>query len=159
MAKWGEDVNFGCIQTQGEYKLFIGTEIAKANNQKFQLPARYLAEGGNGWVLTLGFEKNMLLVPSESFFALEASLRSMNILNPAARLLQRLLVGNANLVVANANGEIELPALANFGDEVVLVGQGMYLEVWSANAWAEQMNTITSGSLQFDPSISICFGN
>ncbi len=138
--------------------MFIGTETAKATNQKFHLPARYQAEGGLGWVLTLGFENNLLLVPSATFFAIESSLRAMNILNPAARVLQRLLVGNANLVMANAEGEVELPLPENLGDEVVLVGQGMYLEVWSRSGWTEQMSALTSGTLEFDPSISICFG-
>lgn len=151
----------GVHQEKKETTLFIGTEIVNVTRQQFPLPQRFIAEGGNDWVLTLGFEQNLSLVPAPVFTVLEHSMRSLNILNPSARLLQRLLLGSAKSLTLDANGNLTLPeALTNavdMGSEIVLVGQGAFIEIWTNEAWNTQIEVLSAGQTTFDPTISITF--
>lgn len=139
--------------------MFIGTEIVAINNLKFPLPQRFIEEGGNDWVLTLGFEQNLVLVPANVFSSIEHSMRSLNILNPNTRMLQRLLLGSASFQDLAADNLVSLPAematAIDLGSEVVLVGQGALVEVWNTEAWSRQMMALAFGQQVFDPTISI----
>ena len=139
--------------------MFIGTEIVEVNNLQFPLPVRYASEGGNDWILTLGFERNLALVPATVFASIERSIRSLNILNPNTRILQRLLLGSAAPQVLDANRMINIPAemanAAELGSEIVLVGQGAMVEIWNTEVWAKQLVSLAAGQQVFDPTISI----
>jgi len=66
----------------------------------------------------------------------------MSVTNPRARLLKRLLYGNAGLVEMDRAGRILIPQflreLVGLDGEAVVVGVGEYFEVWSPETWADQ---------------------
>jgi MraZ protein len=83
-----------------------------------------------------------MALPVEVFQELSKLLVALNIANPLARGLLRMLLGNASYVDIDQSGVINLTdslkEFARLGPEVVLVGQGKYFEIWSQALWQQQ---------------------
>jgi MraZ protein len=66
----------------------------------------------------------------------------LNIADPAARLLFRLILGHASKLDLNASGQVFIPqdllAFAGLEKEIILLGQGDYLEAWAPEDWEKQ---------------------
>jgi len=67
---------------------------------------------------------------------------SLNIADPLARILLRLILGTAHEVHLDKNGHLPIPdelkEFANLHEDVLVVGQGDYFEIWSADLWNNQ---------------------
>ena len=65
-------------------------------------------------------------------------------MNPHARQLQRLMVGNATDLELDGHGRILLPAnLREFGlltRDAMLIGQGVRFELWDEARWNERQD-------------------
>lgn len=122
--------------------MFIGIYHLAINKDKVEIPAALREMLAGRVVVTQGFERNLLVLPVDTFQNLFRLVASLNIADPLARLLQRMLLGNARYVEINANGELRLPeslqVFAQLSSDVVLVGQGNYLEAWSNPLWQQQ---------------------
>jgi MraZ protein len=92
--------------------------------------------------VTQGFDRNLLILPTNAFEAIGRHITSLNIADPLARLLLRLIFGSACLLEMNETGQFQLPKnLVNFAglkEKIVIVGQGDYCEIWSQEQWVEQ---------------------
>ena len=110
---------------------------------RLAIPARYrdaLGQDGNALVVTIDTEETcLLLYPAKEWQVIEDNLQRLPSFNPAARRIQRLLIGHATDVELDGNGRILLPALlrdyAQFSKRVVLIGQGNKFEVWDEVIW------------------------
>jgi MraZ protein len=82
---------------------------------------------------------------TESYFKqVYERIESMNLADPTARLLRRLILSNAYPVEADKVGRILMPQnlrafLGIENGELVVAGQGEYFEVWTPALWSEQM--------------------
>ena len=96
----------------------------------------------DGAYIMQGFEKNLLVLPSPVFERLSQRMSQMSWTDPVARLLRRLVFSTANPAEIDKAGRILIPQFlrqsANLTEEVVLVGNGEFFEVWSAEQWAAQ---------------------
>lgn len=110
------------------------------------IPTKYreqlLLESNNAVVLTIDTEERCLLMyPIVEWVLLEAKLASLPSFNPAARRIQRLLIGHASDLEVDKQGRILLPALlreyAGLDKKAVLVGQGKKFELWDEAHWEE----------------------
>jgi MraZ protein len=67
----------------------------------------------------------------------------MNLADPTARLLRRLILSNAYPVEVDKVGRILVPqnlrAYLQIEGEAIVAGQGEYFEVWKPIDWNEQM--------------------
>ena len=58
------------------------------------------------------------------------------------RLLLRLVLGSALELGVDANGQFTIPEelrqFANLNNEIFLVGQGEYFEIWAPELWGQQ---------------------
>jgi MraZ protein len=67
---------------------------------------------------------------------------ALNLTDPTARLLRRIILGNAQQIVPDGAGRMLIsPNLREYADlkgEVVFVGQGDYFEIWSPELWQKQ---------------------
>jgi MraZ protein len=67
---------------------------------------------------------------------------AMNLADPTARLLRRIILGNALRVTPDGSGRIlissNLREYAELKNNVIFVGQGDYFEIWSPELWNEQ---------------------
>ena len=81
----------------------------------------------------------MLLYPLETWQVIESNLQRLPSFNPAARRIQRLLIGHATDVELDGNGRVLLPPLlrdyARLDKRVVMIGQGNKFEVWDELLW------------------------
>ena len=120
--------------------MFIGRHTLTAHpNNKLAAPRGLLS--GN-YYLTQGFEKNLLLIKKVDFEVLGNHVRQLSITDPLARLLSRLMLGNAVPLQITGGRYIQIPpnlaCFAEIEDQAVLVGQGQYFEIWSPKLWQEQ---------------------
>lgn len=93
-------------------------------------------------VLTIDTEERCLLMyPLTEWEEIERKLATLPSFNPAARRIQRLLIGHATDVEMDGQGRILLPPLlrdyAGLDKRAVLVGQGKKFELWDEAHWDE----------------------
>ncbi len=123
--------------------MFIGQHSCQIkDSQRFQLPSVFLKELGGEVVITQGFDRNLLALPVETFKSLSKIVSSLNIADPLARGLQRMLLGSAVYIQLGQDGTVNLPStlseFAKLASEAVVVGQGNFFEVWSTTLWEQQ---------------------
>ncbi len=107
------------------------------------VPTRYrerLQESRSCIVLTIDTEeKCLLLYPLTAWEDIENKLAQLPSFNPAARRIQRLLIGHATEVELDSHGRILLPPLlreyAGLSKRAMLVGQGKKFELWDETQW------------------------
>ena len=96
--------------------------------------------------LTQGFDKNLVLLTDEAFKGIMAHIKTLNIADPITRLLLRLILGNTVEVQTNNSDQLIIPDhlrdFAGLTNDVLLIGQGDYFEVWSPESWAKQEQRI-----------------
>ncbi len=111
---------------------------------RLMIPARFreLLEGGA--FITQGFDKCVMVMTESYFKQVYERIETMNLADPTARLLRRLILSNAYPVEADKVGRILMPLnlrafLGIENGELVVAGQGEYFEVWTPALWNEQM--------------------
>ncbi|MBK9779522.1 MAG: division/cell wall cluster transcriptional repressor MraZ [Anaerolineales bacterium] len=111
---------------------------------RLMIPARFreLLEGGA--YITQGFDKCLMVLTEAYFKQVYERIEAMNLADPTARLLRRLILSNAYPIEVDKVGRILVPQnLRTFlgvpSGELVVAGQGEYFEVWTPATWAEQM--------------------
>ena len=91
-------------------------------------------------VITIDTEESCLMIyPLPEWDIIQAKLEQLPSFNPAARRIQRLLIGHATDVELDGNGRILLPSvLREYGQlekKAILLGQGKKIELWSESLW------------------------
>lgn len=113
---------------------------------RMAVPARYrqlLHESNDGaLVVTIDTEERCLLVyPLQEWEPIQAKLEALPSFNPAARRIQRLIIGHATDVDMDGNGRVLLPSplreYAGLSKKVVMMGQGNKFELWDEDHWSE----------------------
>lgn len=120
---------------------------------RIALPKEYEDEFVDGLFITQGFDRNILALTTEAFEEVYERLTSMNIAQPVARLLLRAVLSSAYRVEVGANSTIpistSLKEFAQLATDVILVGQGDFIEIWSADLWNQQHEKLLD--LESDP--------
>ena len=125
--------------------MFFGQCTLPLNeNNQLSLPSNYREAGNNAVYITQGFDRNLFVLSPQAFNALYLRMKDNSISDPLARLLNRLFLSSATLVIMDDSGQIEIPIAlreyAELGAEIAVVGQGEYLEIWSSAQWQKQMD-------------------
>lgn len=111
---------------------------------RIAMPTRYRErlqlDGRGELVLTIDTEERcLLLYPLLDWEEIERKLASLPSFNPAARRIQRLLIGHATDIEMDGHGRVLLPPLlrdyAGLDKRAVLVGQGKKFELWDEAHW------------------------
>jgi MraZ protein len=145
--------------------MFIGFHNTSLDvKHRLALPARYKGLLAEGIYITQGFDRNLILLTSDAFEAVARQIKGMNMADPLARLLFRMILGSATRLELDKNGCILLPQelmdFATIKTDATLVGQGNYFEIWAPELWKEQeisLNNVESNSHRF-ASLSVCTG-
>lgn len=92
--------------------------------------------------MTQGFDRNLQVLTAGAFQEVYRRATALNITDPLARLLLRLFLGTA-VELAVQDGTTckipgELKAYANLGEDLLLIGQGDYFEIWAPELWSQQ---------------------
>jgi MraZ protein len=127
--------------------LFLGHHFTQLKNTN-RLPIRsdWQKLISSGVYLTQGFDQNILILTPNTFQEIYTRLTALNIADPLVRLFTRMFLGTANYIESLENETISLPqellGYANLESNVVVVGQGEYVEVWSSDLWQQQQSEI-----------------
>lgn len=113
---------------------------------RMAMPSRYrdrLVQRCDGqMVVTVDPDHCLLLYPLPEWEEIERKLVRLPSLNPAARRLQRLLIGHATECELDGHGRILVPPplreFAHLDRRVVLIGQGNKFELWDEGTWTER---------------------
>jgi len=145
--------------------MFIGLHNTSLDSKhRLAFPARYKGMLAEGVYVTQGFDRNLLLLTSDAFEVVARQIQGMNMANPLARLLFRMILGSATRLELDKNNSVLLPRelldFANIKTDATLVGQGNYFEIWTPELWKEQensLNNVEANSHRFE-SLSISTG-
>jgi MraZ protein len=113
---------------------------------RMAIPARYREQISTcccgQMVATIDTEERcLLLYPLHEWETIQEKIESLPSFNPAARRIQRLLIGHAADVDMDSSGRLLLSAplreYAGLDKKIVLLGQGRKFEIWSEARWLE----------------------
>jgi MraZ protein len=114
---------------------------------RLTIPAKFRTLPEEGAYVIQGLDRNLMVLPPEVFQVVYQRLMTMNLTDPTARLLRRVILGNALQVAPDSAGRILLsPNLREFAglqSEVIFVGQGDYFELWSPELWKKQQELVS----------------
>jgi MraZ protein len=95
-----------------------------------------------GAFMTQGFDRNVQVLTANAFQEIYKRIMSLNIADPLARLLHRLILGTATELEMDKNNHLiipdELKEYADLHEDILLIGQGDYFEIWAPELWARQ---------------------
>jgi MraZ protein len=128
--------------------MFLGRFYHNLDDKgRLMVPARFrdMLVPDGAYILQ-GFDRNLMVLPVAVFDALSRQVNQMNLADPNARLLRRLLFSSADRAMLDKAGRILIPPYlrdaVNLSTSVVVVGSGDYFEVWSPETWASQNEQI-----------------
>ncbi len=110
---------------------------------RLMIPARFRELLVGGAFVTQGFDRCLMVMTTSYFEEVYRRINAMNLADPTARMLRRLLLANAYPVEVDKVGRVLLPAslreAIQFNGEAIVAGQGDYFEVWTPADWDEQL--------------------
>jgi MraZ protein len=113
---------------------------------RLMIPARYRELLAAGAFITQGFDKCLMVMTDAYFAQVYDRINSMNLADPTARLLRRLILSNAYAVEVDKVGRILVPGnlrqVIALNGEAIVAGQGDYFEVWNPADWSAQMDQL-----------------
>ena len=123
--------------------MFLGQFVHSFDDKsRLTVPSKYRESLAGGAYVVQGLDKNLWVLTPLAFETILQRLMAMNLMDPAARSLRRLILGNASPLELDSAGRVLIPQalreLAGLKNEAVLVGQGDYFEVWSPVNWDEE---------------------
>ena len=113
---------------------------------RLMIPARFRELLAAGAFITQGFDKCLMVMTDVFFKQVYDRINAMNLADPTARLLRRLILSNAYQVEVDKFGRILIPQnlrqVMTLESEAIVAGQGEYFEVWTPASWNEQMDQL-----------------
>ncbi len=134
--------------------MFLG-EYTHAVDDKGRLtiPSKIREQLEGGAVLTRGYEKYLLVYTAADFLRLTSRTSTLSPTDPEHRALLRLAFSGASEGTPDKQGRINIPSyLRDYAgipleSECVIVGVGLYLEIWSKAGWEEQLKIVNDPAL------------
>jgi MraZ protein len=129
-------------------QMFLGQYQHNLDDKgRLMIPARYRDLLAAGAYITQGFDRCLMVMTDAYFQDVYARINSMNMADPVARMLRRLILSNAYPVDVDKVGRILVPQnlrefLGIASGELVVAGQGEYFEVWTPAEWKDQMDKV-----------------
>lgn len=103
------------------------------------IPSKFRDQLGDEFVVTKGMDGCLFVYANEDWNAFEQKLTSLPLINKEARQFARFFLAGAAQVEVDKQGRILLPAslrdFAKLEKDVVLVGVGSRIEIWSRENW------------------------
>lgn len=127
--------------------MFLGQTLGQLKHTNhISLPSNWRKSLSGGVYLTQGFDQNLIILTEDTFHEIYQRITSLNIADPLTRLFSRMFLGKAIFLKLDKSGTLHLPAslmeYANLNSDLVIVGQGKYLEIWALDQWHQQQAQI-----------------
>ncbi len=152
--EWKKWVKVGkCVNLCHIMQLIGEFQINLDGKGRFLMPAGIKKQVADGElrdvIINRGFEKCLVIYPASTWASLQKKLNTLNDFNPKAREFKRLFLNGATNVELDKAGRVLLSkALTEYADiskEMVLIGLGNKMELWSSEAYQEYMSDNVSG--------------
>ena len=103
------------------------------------IPSKFREQLGDEFVVSKGMDGCLFVYANEDWTAFEEKLTALPLINKEARQFARFFLSGAAQVEVDKQGRILLPQnLRDFAEltkDVVLVGVGSRIEIWSKDKW------------------------
>ena len=103
------------------------------------VPSKFREQLGDEFVVTKGMDGCLFVYANDDWNAFEQKLTSLPLINKEARKFARFFLAGAASVEVDKQGRILLPTnlrqFAGLEKDVVLVGVGSRIEIWSRENW------------------------
>ena len=113
---------------------------------RLMIPARYRELLAAGAFIMQGFDRCLMVMTDNHFNEVYERINAMNMADPNARLLRRLILSTAYPVEIDKVGRILVPQMLRqvngLDGEAIVAGQGEYFEVWNPVEWNEQIDQL-----------------
>lgn len=113
---------------------------------RLMIPARFRELLVGGAFITQGFDRCLMVMTSSYFEEVYRRINAMNLADPIARMLRRLILSNAYPLEVDKIGRVLLPAnlrqLISLEGEAIVAGSGDYFEIWTPALWNEQLTQL-----------------
>ena len=110
---------------------------------RLMIPSRFRDLLSPGAFIMQGFDRCLMVMTEVHFNQVYERINAMNLTDPSARLLRRLILASAYPVEIDKVGRILVPQNLRHAmmleNEAIVAGQGEYFEVWTPDAWNDQM--------------------
>ncbi|MCH8190805.1 MAG: division/cell wall cluster transcriptional repressor MraZ [Chloroflexi bacterium] len=123
--------------------MLLGTFEGRVDAQgRVVIPQRFREPLEGGIVLARGIDGCIDVYPPREWDEVASTVKSFSRFNRNARLARRLTFSGAYKASMDRQGRVVVPPAlrqhAAIAEEVVIIGQDTYLEVWSRDRWREQ---------------------
>jgi MraZ protein len=130
--------------------MFLGEFVRTIDDKgKLKLPETYGAKLAAGFVVTRGFDRNLMVFTRQGWRELAEKIVAQSLFNMDSRALRRRLFAHAAELTPDRNGRISLPLslceFAGIGGQAVLAGMYDYLEIWSGENWVAVNEDMQAG--------------
>lgn len=133
--------------------IFLGRYDHRVDPQgRISIPTRFREAFKPGLVLTKGYEPCVVVFTPTGWEEFAQRIASLSMNQARARRLRRMTFGNAFNLELDRQGRVLLPAplrqYAGIDEEVVIVGNGDYVEMWDAAHWVEEIARVEESAWQ-----------
>jgi MraZ protein len=112
------------------------------SKDRLTVPAKYREELGDVLYFIQGFDLSLMAMPAQTFEKILSRLQELNIADLDARTMNRRILGSATQVEVDKSGRVLIPEFlrrrVGLDNDLVLVGQGQYFEIFSPEEWTRQ---------------------
>ncbi len=127
---------------------------------RLTLPAKYRDVLAAGVVISRWFDGCLAIYPIATWAELVRKLSLLPVADSKARNFRRFILSGAADDVPDSAGRILIPPYlrdyAHLNGNVIVAGNGPYLEVWNADRWQHQLREFSDGTI--DPQTWAEFG-
>lgn len=107
---------------------------------RLSMPAKFREELGETFYVTKGLDQCLFVFPQKEWVVFEEKLKSLPLTNKNARAFVRMFFAGASECSFDKQGRILIPPSlrehAKLDKEVVVIGVGERIEIWSTVAWS-----------------------
>ena len=115
---------------------------------RMTIPSAFRESLSDGAYISKGLDQNLMVMSARYFELMYKRLNALNITDPTTRLLRELMLGSSYKLEMDKAGRILLPPqirqLLSNENELVLLGQGEYFEIWVPEKWTLQMEKLNN---------------
>ena len=135
--------------------MLIGSYLGVlGEKRRTAIPKKYLKELGQELVLAKWYEDCLVLVSQEFWQALLKRLTGgLAVASLGVRDIERFILGSAFEVKPDRQGRIIVPEVlvnyANLDKELVFLGLGDRVEIWSKDIWDKKANMLAKTTKEF----------
>lgn len=110
------------------------------------IPARFKMAFLDGIVLGRAYDNCVVVYTPEEWERAASDIAQQPNTSSSARKLARLTFSGAYVGTLDRSGRVVIPVqlreYAGLGEDVIIVGTGRFIEIWSTGAWSEERQTL-----------------